>query len=106
MTSPTTRVTLCALLEMLDAGKATIVGLSIGGLIAQEVYRQQPGLIAALVLCDTGAKVGTDESWDLRIADVKRGGIELIADTVLERWFTAGFRSRRPRTNWPVCGPC
>ena len=83
------------LLDTLAVGRATIVGLSIGGLIAQELYRQHPGLVAALVLCDTGAKIGTDESWDARIADVKRGGIVSIADTVLERWFTAGFRARR-----------
>ena len=45
-------------------------------MIAQELYRQRPELIAALVLCDTAAKIGTDESWDQRIAEVERGGIE------------------------------
>ena len=70
-------------------------GMSIGGVIAQELYRQRPDLVAALVLCDTAAKIGTDESWDERIAAVERGGVESIADTVLERWFTADFRARR-----------
>jgi 3-oxoadipate enol-lactonase len=86
---------LAALLDAVGVGRATIVGLSIGGMIAQELYRQRPELVAALVLCDTAAKIGTDESWDARIADVERGGIESIADAVLERWFTADFRSRR-----------
>jgi 3-oxoadipate enol-lactonase len=86
---------LAALLDSVGVGRATIVGLSIGGLIAQEFYRQRPERIAALVLCDTAAKVGTDESWDQRIAEVERGGIEAIADAVLERWFTADFRARR-----------
>ncbi len=86
---------LAALLDGAGVGRATIVGLSIGGLIAQEFYRHHPERVAALVLCDTAAKIGTDEAWDQRIAQVKRGGIEALADAVLERWFTADFRSRR-----------
>lgn len=86
---------LAALLDRVGIGRVTIVGLSIGGLIAQEFYRQAPERVAALVLCDTAAKIGTDESWDQRIAQVERGGIEAIADSVLERWFTADFRSQR-----------
>ncbi len=86
---------LSSLLDALGVARATIVGLSIGGLIAQELYRQRPELFAALVLCDTAAKIGTDESWDARIADVERGGIEAIADSILERWFTSGFRMNR-----------
>jgi 3-oxoadipate enol-lactonase len=69
--------------------------LSIGGLIAQELYRHHPDRVAALVLCDTAAKIGTDEVWGQRIAEVERGGVESLADSVLERWFTADFRSRR-----------
>ena len=52
---------LAALMDALDVKRATLVGLSIGGLIAQELYRQRPKLFAALVLSDTAAKIGTDE---------------------------------------------
>ena len=86
---------LMGLLDQVGVGRATIVGLSIGGVIAQEFYRHHPDRVAALVLCDTAAKIGTDEVWDQRIAQVERGGVESIADSVLERWFTADFRSRR-----------
>jgi 3-oxoadipate enol-lactonase len=87
---------LMGLLDSVGVGRATIVGLSIGGVIAQEFYRQRPERVAALVLCDTAAKIGTDETWDQRIAEVERGGIESIADSVLERWFTAEFPASRP----------
>jgi 3-oxoadipate enol-lactonase len=87
---------LAALLDSVGVGRGTIVGLSIGGMIAQELYRQRPERVAALVLCDTAAKIGTDESWDQRIAQIQHGGIESIADAVLERWFTAEFRAKRP----------
>jgi 3-oxoadipate enol-lactonase len=86
---------LLALLDQVGVGRATIVGLSIGGLIAQEFYRHHPDRVTALVLCDTAVKIGTDDVWDQRIAQVERGGIESLADSVLERWFTADFRSRR-----------
>jgi 3-oxoadipate enol-lactonase len=69
--------------------------MSIGGMIAQELYRHRPELVTALVLCDTAPKIGTDESWDERIAAVERGGVDAIADAVLERWFTPEFRIRR-----------
>jgi 3-oxoadipate enol-lactonase len=86
---------LIGLLDSVGVGRATIVGLSIGGVIAQEFYRLRPERVATLVLCDTAAKIGTDESWDQRIAEVERDGVERIADSVLERWFTAEFRASR-----------
>jgi 3-oxoadipate enol-lactonase len=86
---------LMGLPDRVGAGRATIVGLSIGGVIAQQFYRQRPDRAAAFVLCDTAAKIGTDESWDQRIAQVERGGVEEVADSVLKGWFTADSRARR-----------
>jgi 3-oxoadipate enol-lactonase len=86
---------LAALLDAVEIRRAAIVGISIGGVIAQELTRQRPELAAALILCDTGAKVGTDQSWDERIAAVERGGVEAVAGPILERWFTAEFREGR-----------
>jgi 3-oxoadipate enol-lactonase len=85
---------LAALLDALGVARATIVGLSIGGLIAQELYRQRPNLFAGLILSDTAAKIGDYQSWDARIAAIEAGGVEAIADGVLQRWFTADFRTR------------
>jgi len=86
---------LAGLMDAVAVERAVLVGLSIGGLIAQDLYRQNPERVAALALCDTAAKIGTDESWAQRIAQVERSGIESIAHSVLERWFTAAFRATR-----------
>jgi len=86
---------LAGLLDALGVQRATVVGLSIGGLIAQQLYRDRPDLFAGLVLSDTAAKIGDEASWDARIAAIEAGGVEAIADGVLERWFTPDFRSRR-----------
>lgn len=84
-----------ALLDHVGVARATIVGLSIGGMIAQEFYRQSPERVAALILCDTAAKIGTDDMWDQRMTEIERGGVEAIADATLIRWFTSDFRARR-----------
>jgi 3-oxoadipate enol-lactonase len=83
------------LMDALAVPRATIIGLSIGGLIAQELYRQRPELVASLVLSNTAVKIGTKETWDARIAAIEAGGIESIADPTLERWFTSDYRSNR-----------
>ena len=57
----------------------------------------RPELFAALVLSDTAAKIGDDASWDARIAAIETGGLEAVADGVLQRWFTGYFRERPRR---------
>ncbi|MGL3606853.1 3-oxoadipate enol-lactonase [Rhizobium sp. G187] len=83
---------LVGLLEHLKIENAVICGLSVGGLIAQGLYARRPDLVRALVLCDTAHKIGTADAWNARIAAVEEAGIESIADAVMERWFTPGFR--------------
>jgi 3-oxoadipate enol-lactonase len=87
---------LIGLLDHIGAHRAAIVGLSVGGMIAQRLAVRQPERVSALVLCDTAAKIGTAETWAARIAAVESGGIASIADVVLERWFTKAFRQIWP----------
>lgn len=87
---------LAGLLDRLGVARATIVGLSIGGVIALATHEARPDLFAALVLAGTAPRIGTPESWADRIAAIEAGGIEAVADGVLERWFTARFRADRP----------
>jgi 3-oxoadipate enol-lactonase len=86
---------LSALLDHLGVEKAAIVGLSVGGLIAQRIAVTSPARVVALVLCDTAAKIGTPESWGERIDAVEKSGIESIADGIMQRWFTPSFRRNR-----------
>ena len=79
---------LASLLDHLGIGHAVICGLSVGGLIAQGLAAERPDLVRALILCDTAARIGTDEIWDGRIAAVEKGGMEAVADATMERWFT------------------
>ena len=46
---------LAALIKALALGRAHVAGLSWGGTVVQELYRQHPGLVATLILVDTYA---------------------------------------------------
>jgi 3-oxoadipate enol-lactonase len=84
------------LLDHLGLSGVTFVGLSIGGAVAQGLAAERPDLVRAMVLCNTAAKIGTPQSWQERIAAIRAGGIEAIADGVMERWFSRHFRESRP----------
>jgi 3-oxoadipate enol-lactonase len=86
---------LAALLDHLDIASTVVCGLSIGGVIAQCLYRTQPKLIEGLILCDTAAKIGTRETWNGRITATLSEGIESFADGVMEKWFTPDFHRNR-----------
>ena len=87
---------LAALLDALGVRMAVICGLSVGGLIAQSLVRRRPDLVAALILMDTAAKIGSDDLWNERISAVESRGLAAIADGVLERWFSPAFRESDP----------
>lgn len=81
-------------------GPVVFVGLSIGGLIAQTVASRRPDLVRALVLSNTAAKLGTAENWQTRINAVNDGGLESIAEGVMDRWFAPAFRATPELALW------
>lgn len=89
-----------ALLDHLDVKNCLFVGLSIGGMIAQGLAIKRLDLLRAMVLSNTAAKIGQPAMWDDRIAAVKAGGIEALADSILKRWFSDGFRDRPELALW------
>ena len=77
-----------------------LVGLSIGGLIAQAVAATRPDLAGTLVLSNTAARLGTADSWQTRIDAVVGGGVASIADAVMDRWFAPAFRASPAVAPW------
>lgn len=94
-TVPGLAADLARLLDRLGIEGALLCGLSIGGMVAQELAVARPDLVRGLVLMDTAHRIGTAESWQQRIDAVTRGGIASIADAILERWFAPSFHARR-----------
>ena len=86
------------LLDALSIPRAHFCGLSMGGMVGMWLGVNAPERIDRLLLCNTSPKIGTPEMWNARIDKVRAGGVDSIADAVLERWFTAPFRQREPQT--------
>jgi 3-oxoadipate enol-lactonase len=68
-----------ALLSHLRVERAAVAGLSMGGYLSFELYRQMPGLFRGLALCDTRAGPDTPEA---------AAGREKFAQTALEKGLT------------------
>jgi 3-oxoadipate enol-lactonase len=85
-----------ALLDALGATRVSLVGLSIGGMVAQRVAARHPARVDALVLCATGSRLGTNPIWDERLATVEREGVGVIVDSTMGRWFTEQTHASRP----------
>ncbi len=88
------------LLDHLKVRDCLFVGLSIGGMIAQGLAVKRMDLVRAMVLSNTAAKIGTAEMWSDRIAAIEAGGIESLADPVMERWFSKSFRASPDLALW------
>lgn len=88
------------LMEATGFRDAVVVGLSIGGMIAQGLAVKRLDLVRAVVLSNTGAKIGTPEMWKDRIAAVQAGGVRALSDTILQRWFPREFRESLAGVPW------
>ncbi|MCU6499026.1 3-oxoadipate enol-lactonase [Rugamonas sp. A1-17] len=89
-----------ALLRELDTGPVVWIGLSMGGMVGQELALRHPSLVRALVLGNTTSRYpeAAREAWQQRIATVREQGIEVIADAVMGRYFHDAFRAEHAAT--------
>ena len=87
---------LTGLLDHIGIERLALVGVSVGGIIAQAFALRRPERLAALILCNTAPKVGEQAGWNERMAIVERQGLAPIVDAVMARWFSPGFSQQRP----------
>lgn len=88
------------LLRELDSGPVVWIGLSMGGMVGQEVALRHPSLVAALVIANStsGYPDEARDMWRQRIETVRAGGLEAIADAVMGRYFSDAFRAAHAAT--------
>ena len=73
-------------------------GLSMGGMVGQWLAATRPNRIDKLVLSNTSAHFADKQRWNDRIAAIRDKGLRPLADSVMNLWFTPGFRARAPET--------
>ena len=87
------------LVDSLGIDRFAFCGLSMGGLIGQWLGINAGERLTRLVICNTGAKIGTEEVWNDRIDTVLKGGEHAMRDmrhASVSRWFTPSFAEQQP----------
>lgn len=84
------------MLDQLGLERVAFCGLSLGGMIGMWLGANAAQRIDRLILCNTSPYMGGPEAWNARIELVTREGMAALADSILERWFTARFRQASP----------
>jgi 3-oxoadipate enol-lactonase len=81
-----------ALLDHLGIARASYVGISIGGMAGIWLGANASDRLERLVLMCTSAHAPPASRWHERVAAVRAAGTtEVIADAVVERWFTPAW---------------
>jgi 3-oxoadipate enol-lactonase len=86
---------LVALLDEVGAGRAHVVGLSLGGMTAMRLAAREPDRVESLAVLCTSAKVDPQPFLD-RAAAARSGGTAALAPTVVSRWLTPSYAAAHP----------
>jgi 3-oxoadipate enol-lactonase len=89
---------LIALLNRVGIGRASLCGLSLGGMVAMWMAAEAPERVDRIVLCSTTARFPDEagEVYGQRAETVRAQGTGAVAEAVLERWLTPPFREANP----------
>lgn len=71
---------------------AVVVGLSVGGLVAQGLAVKRLDLVRGLILSNTATRIATPDIWAERVAFVRANGIAPILDPAMEQTFGRRWR--------------
>ena len=87
-----------ALLDALEIDAVHFVGLSMGGMIGQNLALDHGKRLKSLALCDTSAIMPDEVQpiWEQRLAAAREKGMQGQVEETLERWFTPAYLKQNP----------
>ncbi|MFJ1834204.1 4-carboxymuconolactone decarboxylase [Streptomyces sp. NPDC088175] len=94
---------LIATLDGLGVQRFGYAGCSIGGAIGADLALRHPHRVASLALVAASPRFGSADEFRQRGVVVRTNGLEPMARTAPERWFTPGFAAAQPAiVDWAV----
>ncbi|MET7984624.1 alpha/beta fold hydrolase [Streptomyces sp. NPDC005281] len=94
---------LLATLDRLGIHHFGYAGCAFGGAIGLELALRRPERVASLALIAASPRFGTPDEFRQRGVIVRSNGLDPIARTSPDRWFTSGFAAAQPAiTEWAV----
>ncbi|MEO6299756.1 MAG: 3-oxoadipate enol-lactonase [Paracoccaceae bacterium] len=72
---------------------AVVIGVSLGGLVAQGLAVKRLDQVRAVVLSNTAARIGTPQMWHDRIDEIRKFGLNTYAEGAMQRMLGADFRN-------------
>ncbi|MDX2545536.1 4-carboxymuconolactone decarboxylase [Streptomyces sp. WI04-05B] len=94
---------LLATLDRVGVQRFGYAGCALGGAIGAELALRHPERLASLALIAASPRFGTADEFRQRGVIVRTNGLDPIARTSPERWFTSGFAAAQPAiTEWAV----
>ncbi|MFH8466306.1 4-carboxymuconolactone decarboxylase [Streptomyces sp. NPDC017991] len=94
---------LLATLDGLGVQRFGYAGCALGGAVGAELALRRPERVASLTLIAASPRFGTADEFRQRGVIVRSNGLDPIARSSPERWFTTGFAAAQPAiTEWAV----
>ncbi|MGA5279396.1 alpha/beta fold hydrolase [Streptomyces griseoincarnatus] len=94
---------LLATLDSLGVHRFGYAGCALGGAVGIELALRHPERLASLALIAASPRFGTADEFRQRGVIVRTNGLDPIARSSPERWFTGGFAAAQPAiTEWAV----
>lgn len=89
---------LAAILDELKIRKTSVVGLGLGGAIAQAFAIAHPDRVDKLMPCCCRARMVPDFAgmWHKLRETVSTNGLESIVEPTVQRWFSEDFKAKHP----------
>ena len=89
---------LVGLLDALAIERTNIIGLSMGGMIAQHFALSLPARLDRLVIASSSSRMPPESApvWEERIRTAREQGMGALVEGTLSRWFTPDYRAARP----------
>ncbi|GGR37654.1 3-oxoadipate enol-lactonase [Streptomyces griseomycini] len=90
-------------LEGLGVQRFGYAGCALGGAVGIELALRHPERLASLALIAASPRFGTADEFRQRGVVVRTNGLDPIARSAPDRWFTGGFAAAQPAiTEWAV----